>query len=450
MIARMRTPWAVFALLALGSHALAQDEVRATGTYYAVVGHGCDEAVLKRALPVVEAVWPLVADTFGVPDAKPEQPLLVHLYRTVDGYRAADQQLTNGKFRRNLAMSHHETRSAHVALQPPCTDETLRALGLPRLTVAMLAWEATHVARYELCPNYRDHPDWFCDGLASSVAARVLAAPPEALPFCSNDMVRTQRLLAEEKLPPVKAFLADAVADLDLGDRYAARAVLYAFLASEPNRKKLATVAGAIRRTGGGDGYAAKVLEEATAAFGREDAAFSAYVTALHPEWEEVYRSFWPEGAAWTQIAFPDSNAIAWRQEPVASDGFEAKGSLRILPGGKQQLNFLFARTDDGFYSVAFVAATGFTLFDYRSATDTWVRIGDGTAPGLRLGVSTDFGVEGRGTKLRVALSGLTWDFDLPRPLPAKIVWGLGAQAAPDATTGSAGIWQRVTVAPRK
>jgi len=145
----------------------------------------------------------------------------------------------------------------------------------------------------------------------------------------------------------------------------------------------------------------------------------------------------------------PSSGSVSVPASAIPSSAFAAKGSIRILPADSQQLNFLFARTDDGFYSLAFVADRGFTLFDYRSQTSEWVRIGDGHAPGLRLGVSTDFAVEGRGRKLVVGLDGLSWNFDLPRALPDGIVWGLGAQAGGEgAETGSAGLWQRITVLP--
>lgn len=452
----MRLKWV--SLVFLPAIAAAQETgepvVRKTGTYAIVTCHGGNETLAAQALTVVDAVWPIATTAFGVPDAKPAQPLDVHLYRTIQGYTALDDRLTGGKFRRNLAMSHFETRSAHVALQPPCRDETLRALGLPAQTVAMLAWETAHVARFELCANFRQHPDWFVDGFAGWVAAEVLSAQRpssrEATPMWAKDMCQVQSLQKEGKLPPVESLLSDAVADLDLGDRYATRLVFYGFLASEPERDRLAKVTQAIRSTGGSDGYAKDVLAAAATAFGKEDGAFAEYVADLRPEWEEIYRSLFVAGAEWTQIAFPETNAIAWRKEPVKGGSFAAKGGLRILPGDRQQMNFLFARTEDGFYSLAFVADSGFTLFDYRSKTGEWNQIGAGNAPGLRLGVSTDFAVEGKDRKLKVMLDGKSWDYDLPRPLPDEIVWGVGAQAGPDgAATGSAGLWQHLEVQPR-
>ena len=112
-------------------------------------------------------------------------------------------------------------------------------------------------------------------------------------------------------------------------------------------------------------------------------------------------------------------------------------------------MNFLFGRTDDGFYTVAFVADQGFTVFDLRSKTNEWIQIGRGNAPALRLGVSSEFEIEARVNKLVVRLDDLHWDIDLPRPLPREVFWGLGAQAGREgAATGAAGLWAGLSVSP--
>jgi hypothetical protein len=53
------------------------------------------------------------------------------------------------------------------------------------------------------------------------------------------------------------------------------------------------------------------------------DGAFAAYVRSLSPKWNEVYRSLETAGDDWTQIAFPDVNAIAWRTRPITRGGAE-------------------------------------------------------------------------------------------------------------------------------
>jgi hypothetical protein len=311
--------------------------VQKQGTCFVVHCHGGDEELAAQALAAVEPVWPIVAAAFGVPDAKPKQPLAVHLYRTIAGYQAADQELTAGKFQRNLAMFHWDSRSAHVAVQPPVQDATLRALGLPGLTLELLAWEATHVARSEVCANFRSHPMWLVDGLASNTARQVAATlrPIDGgadVVTMAADVVLVQRLLQQKKLPPASAILADTIDELPFYERYATRAVFFRFLGSAQASAR-AKVLAAVRATGGGDGLPAKVLATAKAAFGNGiDGAFTKFVAAQKPEWWEVWRSLVPAGTAWQQIAFPDKNAIAWRQEAVRGGGLRLGGKLRILP----------------------------------------------------------------------------------------------------------------------
>ncbi len=425
------------------------------GAFFVVHCHGGDEAMATRALAAVEPVWPLVAAAFGTPEAKPKRPLAVHLYRTIADYAAADRELTNGKFQRNLAMTHWDSNSAHVAVQPPCSDETLRAIGVPGLTLEMLAWEACHVARAELAPNFRQHPMWLVDGLGSSTGRQVhassLPAGSGALPTLTTDFVRVQGLQRQKQMPPASAILADRIDDLEFLERYAVRAVFFRFLAASANAPKLGKVLATVRSKGGGDGYAGEVLAAAKAALGSGlDAAFVKFVEQQKPEWYEVFRSLVPVGKGYCQIAFPDRNALAWRQEPVRGGGIRIAGRLRILPGDARQLNVLFGKTEAGdFYSVAFVADSGITAFAFRAADDSWQRLGDGNAPALRLGYESTFVVEAKGDSLRVTLDAQHWDFKLPRALPDAVVWGLGAQAGRDgATTGTAGLWLDVTVGP--
>lgn len=435
----------------------ATDEVVKTGTCFVVHCHGGDETLAERALAAIEPVWPRVAAAFGQKDRKPGHPLEVHLYRTIAGYQAADMRLTNGKFQRNLAMTHSGTNSAHVALQPPCSDEALRAIGMPGETAELLAWEATHVARQELLANSANHPMWLVDGLAAFTAREVFAASQSlpgagALPDASTDVLRVQRLLTEKRLPPASAILADRIDDLDIGDRYAARAVFFQFLSTAANAPKLAKVLAAVRSTGGGSGYAAKVLAAAKSALGREvDSGFTKYVAEQGAGWNEIYRSLMPMPGGWQQLAFPDKNAIAWNQTPLTG-GVRIAGTLRILPGDAQQMNVLFGRTADGdFFSVAFVADQGFTVLSFQAKTNRWDRVGGGNAPALRLGYESAFVVAANGDALHVELDQQHWDFTLPHKVPDAVSWGLGAQAGREgAATGTAGLWGKVTASAPK
>jgi hypothetical protein len=343
-------------------------------------------------------------------------------------------------------MCHWESKSAHVALQPPCTDAALRAFGLPPQTEILLAWEATHAARLTLCSNYADHPEWFIDGFAHSVAGAATTAADggkradEALPFWSTGMLRVQRLQSARKLPPSRAIVADEIDDLELPERYATRGQFFAFLqATAPDRLK--TLATKIRGTGGGGNFRKTIAAEAKK-LGDLDKAFEKYLAAQRPEWEEVFRSLAPTAEGLVQVAFPDKNAIAWASQTIAGP-FAAQGKLRILPGGHQQLNFLFGRSDTGFWSIAFVADRGFTVLRYEQATNEWRSLSDGNAPALRVGVATAIAIRGAGRELKVEIDGQSWQVKLDAELPKALIWGLGAQAGPDgAAEGSAGIWQ--------
>lgn len=424
------------------------------GRCYVVTVHGGDDVLAQQALDAAERAWPIVAAAFGVADAPPPAPLAVHLYRTIGDYQQADQQLTNGRFQRNLAMSHWESRSSHVAVQPPCSDETLRAVGLPALTLELLAWEAAHLARFQLCPNFRNHPMWFADGLGAATGravAEVLrpGGGLDQLPTMATDVTIAQRLLGQKKLPAASSILADAIDELDFGDRYAVRAVFFRFLQGDAYKGKLPKLAEVVRATGGGEGYARAVQAAAAKiAGGTVDKDFAAFVQKARPKWREVYRSLSTAGKAWPQIAFPNRNAVAWNLEPVKGGKLYARGTLRILPGGRQQLNFLFARSEaEDFYSLAFVADQGFTVFRYDGANDAWSEVGKANAPALRLGYGIGFAVESTGKDLVVRLDEQSWNFTLPVPLPKDVYWGLGAQAGPqDGPTGSAGLWSDVAV----
>lgn len=452
------------ALVAQGTPPAATDPATADapltlrGKAFELHYHGATESMattaqMERALAVVERVWPLVTQHFGAPATPPAAPLAVHLYRTVAGYAAADQELNEGKFRRNLAMAHYGTKSAHVALQPPCTDETLRAIGLPPLTLLLLAWEATHVARYSLCSNFDSHPMWLVDGLASYVAREVTTAefgrPAAALPFLAAGQITTRSLAQRQALPPLADLFADRIDDLAFSERYAVRATAFAFLADEARGKKLDALLKQTRQLGGGESLAGELARLAQKAFGDQAKPFERHVAALAPEWDEVFRSLGPhgkEGKEWVQIAFAEKNAVAWREEPIRG-GLSARGAVRILPADGRQLNFLFGRTGDDFFSLALVADVGWTLFDFHAKDERWERFGSERFPALRLGYRSTFALDVASDALTLRLDDQEWKVPLPRPFPAESRYGLGAQASSQGQeTGSAGIWSDLDV----
>ena len=258
-----------------------------------------------------------------------------------------------------------------------------------------------------------------------------------------------KQLLSQKKLPPIASVLADRIDDLDLGDRYSLRFTFFRFLQSDAQKGKLAKIAAAVRGTGGGKGFRETIAAAATAALGGTvDRDFAGFVAKQQPKWLEVYRSLTPTGRQWHQFAFVERNAVAWFQEPVKGGRLVASGSLRILPGGRQQMNFLFGRNDqDEFYSISFVADQGFVVWRFEKESMDFREIGRADAPGLRLGVATPFVVDAADTALTVEVGKQNWKFTLPVALGKEVQWGLGAQAGREnGSEGSGGFWGEMVV----
>jgi len=438
------------AVLALATGLVAQGQSSTkTGEFFEVTCVGGDDRVATLALAVVEPVWSMTCAAFGVRGLKPEQPLSVTIYVDVDDYLRADRKLTGGRFQPNQAMSHWSSKSAHVAMQPPVSEQYLKDQGLPMQTRAMLAWEACHVARFALCANFRAHPGWFQDGLAAAVAGDVLReASPMAgeQPFFTQRWWRVRRLAERDRVPRVEQLLRDRTDGLGMRDRYAVRLSFFDFV-RRTYPARMVRLAKLIRATGVGTAYAEKVREAAVRELGALDEEFRAAALKAEPRWDERSRSLWCDGSTWYQAAFPRTDAVAFRAEPVAGGSFEAKGSVWIRPGASQQMEFLFARTEVGYYSLAIIAGVGFTLLDCRGDGKERRVVGGGKAGGCRAGADVPFSVTGKGKDLSVSLAGQTWRFELPQPLPDKVYWGVGSQAGKDgAAIGSCGVWREVTV----
>ncbi len=440
-------------LVSVQETAPAEQRVEKSGAHFHVVCHLENESAAAQALESAEAVWPLLIEALDLEDRPPRMPLEVHLYPDVASYEAAEARLTEGAFRRNLAFSHHATKSAHVALQPPTSQEALRELGLPLLTARLIAHEASHVARFALVPNFADHPGWFTDGLSSSIDAAAMVALGCALaadeePFTAKAALRCQALAAKNRIPRAGAVLADLTDDLEFYDRYSVRTLFYGFLRAK-HPAELERAVAEVRRTGGGPGYGERLQKELDGIWNpssleKLDREFLRHVEGRKPRWDEVFRSLETHGEDFVQRAFEEVNAIAWRTEPVAKLPFTCEGWLRILPGRATQMNFLLGRSDAGFLSVAFTAGYGVDAFRYESASEEWHRLGTVGVPELRVGTGAAFRIVARADALTVSWDGkevLQAPLDGVSPLGP---WGLGAQ------NGSCGEWKKIRVVSGK
>jgi hypothetical protein len=422
-----------------------------TGRHVRLTCHWPDAREAPQALEAAEGAWPHAVALFGEPKEPYRPPLDVHLYRTVADYEAADRALTNGAFRQNLAFTHHATGSAHVSVQPEVSDTTLRALGLPRLTLRLLAHETCHVVRFAALRAFRAHPRWVGDGAALWVASKVLREQGwseglEEDPLEATSLAQAQRAAARMGASFASRVLADDVDDLAFYERYAVRRALFTWLAEGPRKEALPAFFASFRALDVEQGLADRAREALRAALGSEGAAalpaeVSAWLAALEPRWEEVYRSLEVRGTEWPQLAFADTNAIAWRRDALPGR-FRLSGSVEVLPARAHQANLLFARSGEDFLSVALVAGAGgggnAVLFRYTSRDDAWQRLAD-SPTSLAIGRRAAFELLVEGGFVVFRLDGaelLRWphgDRDLSGP------YGVGAQA------GSAVVWSSVS-----
>jgi hypothetical protein len=262
-------------------------------------------------------------------------------------------------------------------------------------------------------------------------------------PNMSTMMVDTVALLEKGNLPSVADILRDRIDSLHWRTRYAIRWLLFRFLKKSIDRETFRSIMSEARRLAGGSRYSRHLNAFIEGALGQDemkaiDGKFKAYLHALTPQWEEVYRSLETAGKSWTQIAFPDKNAIAWRTELAGKDVYTLEGRFKILPGRQQQLNLLLGRNLEGFVSIAFTAGDCVTIFHYHAKENRWERLGSTESDLLEHGRWIRFRAEVGGDRVRVTLDKTPTLSVSLNGRSMRGPWGLGAQR------GSAGLWRKV------
>jgi hypothetical protein len=396
-----------------------------------------------RALEVVEATWDVAARLHG--PAAPAKLLDVHLYPDALTYAAAEEQLTGGVFRQNLAFAHWNSKSAHVALQPPLSDEALAAVGLPYLTARFLSHEAAHLVRFAAMPNYRYHPTWFADGSATWVEVRVLEelgyldSRVDDPMFCT-DVGLVRRLVDHDRLPAVTDIFVGATDELGFYERYSVHWLLFELLA-EHYARELDATSREIRGLDEGEGFAWRVREAIERAFGARlaelDAELRTYAGAIEPTWREHYRSLETAGDEWVHAAFERRTATALRTAPIGGDTLRLSGELSILPGGVGHMSVLLGYGEGGYVQVTFIADYGVHVLEIQ---------GDGARTVTRQEVERMVYGQPFDFALRYATGVLALEVDGRALFEAELhidlegSWGLSAGA------GSTGIWRNVAL----
>ncbi len=441
----------MISLFLVGPAVFGNEQSTRSGKHFRIVCHFDNDDVAADALKTAEMVWPVATKLFALPKQAADEPFEIHLFRALADYERADRELTGGKFKRNLAFSHWSTQSAYILLQPSGSDEILDTIGIPLPTRRLIAHEAAHLVRYATLPNHRSHPHWLADGAASWVEEEVLKRGGwvdgvAEDPNMSTMILKVAKLIEDRQLPAVSVILRDRMDDVEWGARYAARWLLLRFMKDTFDADLFRSIVGEARRLGGGTGYGERLASFVERAIGDDemrviDEKFAAYVRAFSPPWEEVYRSLDTAGKAWTQIAFPDTNAIAWRTKPVGKENYTLVGRVKLLPGAAHpQMNLLLGRSRDGFLSVAFNAGGGVTIFNHHSKENRWENLGFAASDVIRTDSWIRFRAEVGDDAVEISL-------DRKPVLTASLngrsmagPWGLGAQS------GSAGQWRKVTL----
>ena len=406
--------------------------------------HVANEEVAEQVKRVARQTWGVASGLYRT--EMPTKKLDVHLYRNIDGYVAAEEKLTGGKFKRNLAFAHFDTLSAHVTLQPPISDSLLKEVGLPKQSARLLAHEMAHLVRYKRMPNsFRDHPRWLIDGVATHIEERVLAAigyidSPMHDPNFGADASRGKRLLREGKLPTVEQLLDNTKIDLGFYEEYSVRWLFVDMMVTK-YEKQFRSFVQDLPLVAGGRGYAKRtkklLLKHLAIKANTLNQNFRDHVEQLKPDWVEYGRSLETQGPVWHHVAFPDSTATAWNQSALG-DSFAISTTATIHEPGRKQLNIRVGQ-EDSFTQFSVTAGFGLNVFVF--ADKKWeTKLGKKIA-----GIET-----GKPFKLKLSVAGdenealLTLDgaqiFQGPIDLNAESQFALGAQK------GSAVSWEAFEV----
>lgn len=385
----------------------------------------------------------------GVAGARREEKPRIHLYASAADYRAIENELTHGAFKDNLCFTHWDSSAAHILFQPSSSKKVLTKTGLPIQTRHVVAHEAFHLACNALAPNYKRLPDWLGDGAASYAEDVVLrrhkwSAGRGLHPFTSTYLHHAQQLLREGKLPEIRDIVRGELKSFDPSTQYGLRWLLFCFLEEGPKpgsgRRLMRDVLELIEKHESEPATLTEAIQSRYDEFAGLNKEFGEFINEFKPKWDEVYRSLDTSGERWPQIAFPEKNAIAWRTSPIRHEAYAVSGRLEILPGEKEQLQLLLARSHQGFISVAFIAGYGVTAFHFRSANQEWERLGSAETSKVALNQDFSFRVTVDNGEIRI-------EVDAEPVFSAKLdkkytrgPWGIGAQA------GAAGIWSKLRV----
>jgi hypothetical protein len=422
------------------------------GRFFDVHAHFARKPLADQALAAAEATWAAAVKQLGASKSKPSNRFAIHLYRTPADYEAVDQELNQGAFKDAWSFAHLDTKSAHIVVQPITADSVLDRVGLPPLTRRLVVYEAAKFAVQASLDNFRAHPAWFAEGLAAWVldGAMVEAKLRESAaadPFDATRFVWVQKLAAGGKLPKVERLLSDPTLEgVEAWYHWPLQRTLFSFLVERHPREMQALIKAA-KALPGSDSFTAKLNAEVKKRLGKAwsdvDARYAAWVKELKPAWEEPFRSLDAVREPWLQIAFEDTDALAWRTEPVGTKTYAWTGTVELLPATSSQANIVLDRQDNGYLFIGLQAGKEAFASRYDAKApeaSQWSSLGQAKAKGLEVGKPTQLEVDVTPARIAVAIGGETVLEFAPGERPLDGPWGIGV------LRGSAAYWRGVRV----
>ena len=288
----------------------------ADGEHFRVVCQFDSPAIAALALEAAEAAWPLAASIYG-PLAAPQELYRIHLLPDKEAYVRLEEALTGGRFARNLAFSSWTTKESYIAMQP-ARPVGASAHHLSTLTRRLIAHEATHLVLYHAHADFEWHPAWLSEGIAELVSDQAMRAKGWATTVERDPFTASRLHWVQHRMDYLDTSLVEMVLD-DRGG-YELPAVFFSFLDQRDGTRALHAFMESTRGLAGADasksGNARALFLQSFAAKGLvalEDELRQA-LSRAEPQWREDSRSLErsTDGGAWTQIAFPKADALAW------------------------------------------------------------------------------------------------------------------------------------------
>ncbi len=353
------------------------------------------ERVMRESAEAVDAVVRVLSDRFGpIQNRDGARSSALKLHATARSYRRAIRKLGAREFEDNLAMTDYERRASHVALQPANAAEFVHRFGLPLLTRRLIAHEAAHLwcdARWPR--DYLAAPRWFREGIAtwaSEAAMRALGQIDriEADPFLANRLILAQHATDRLSHTGMPSRSRDPFKSFDRATTYAldwayCRWRLRAFDADQAPGDTTKSRPVSIR----------ELLDAFENGKGGTMAEFTNWIRSARPEWEEKARSLEIHDADWYQLAFADSDSLAWNRGATTTAPYRIAGSFRFLGDDGGQANILLAGDAQGFVAVSFRTLTGVAVLQYDERSQTWKELVRDTAGSIPIGASCAFEV---------------------------------------------------------